>query len=295
MKKTIFYGSAVALITPMNQDYSVNYKKLKELVNWQIENKTDAIVACGTTAESATLTEEEKLNVIKTIKEQAKNKVPVIAGTGSNITKTTIEFSKRAKELNVDGILVVTPYYNKASQNGLLKHYNQIADSVNIPLIVYDVPSRTGCKITTKTFSKLKDNKNIVAVKAASGNMSEISQIAANCKQELKIYSGDDGLITPIMSIGGAGVISVLANILPEQTHNICSFYLENEQQKSAQLQLELLDLINALFVEVNPIPVKAAMNLMNLNVGPCRMPLCEIDNEKLEVLKQILKKHKLI
>lgn len=295
MKKTIFYGSAVALITPMNKDYSVNYEKIKELVNWQIENKTDAIVACGTTAESATLTEEEKLKVIETIVKETKNKVPVIAGTGSNNTKTTIEFSKRAKELNVDAILVVTPYYNKASQSGLLKHYNQIADSVNIPLIVYDVPSRTGCKIDSKTFSSLKNNKNIVAVKAASGDMSQISKIAANCKEELKIYSGDDGLITPIMSIGGAGVISVLANILPEQTHNICSHYLKNNPQKSAQLQLELLDLINTLFVEVNPIPVKAAMNLMNFNVGPCRMPLSEIDDEKLEILKQVLKKHKLI
>ena len=295
MKKTIFYGSAVALITPMNQDYSVNYEKLKELVNWQIENKTDAIVACGTTAESATLSEEEKLNVIKTIKQQAQNKVPIIAGTGSNNTKTTIEFSKKAKDLSVDAILVVTPYYNKASQSGLLKHYNQIADYVDIPVIVYDVPSRTGCKIESKTFSKLKNNQNIVAVKAASGDMSQISKIAADCKDELKIYSGDDGLITPIMSIGGAGVISVLANILPKQTHEICELYLKNNPQKSAKLQLELLELINTLFVEVNPIPVKAAMNLMGLNVGPCRMPLSEIDDEKLEVLKKVLKKYNLI
>ena len=295
MEKSIFYGSGVALITPMNNDGSVNYEKLKELVDWQIENKTDAIIACGTTGESATLTEKEKIKVIEEVVKTANSRIPIIAGTGSNNTKTTIEMSKEAKEKNVDGILVVTPYYNKASQQGLVKHYEAIANNVDIPVIVYDVPSRTGCKIEIETFEKLKKHKNIVGVKAASGNISEIATLASVAEDYLTIFSGNDDQITPIMSLGGVGVISVIANILPKETHDICTLYLDGQCEKSTKLQLNLLDLMHAMFIEVNPIPVKTAMNLMNKDVGPCRMPLCELDNSKLEILKNCLQKHNLI
>ncbi len=295
MKKSIFYGSGVALITPMNDDGSVNYEKLKELVDWQIENKTDAIIACGTTGESATLTEKEKITVIEEVVKVTNNRVPVIAGTGSNNTKTAIKLSQEAKEKNVDGILVVTPYYNKASQQGLVQHYEAIANNVDIPMIVYDVPSRTSCRIEIETFEKLKKHKNIVGVKAASGIISEIATLASIAKDNITIFSGNDDQITPIMSLGGVGVISVLANILPKETHDICTLYLEGQCEQSTKLQLKFLDLIHAIFIEVNPIPIKTAMNLMNKNVGPCRLPLCELDNNKLESLKKCLKKHNLI
>lgn len=295
MKNSIFKGAGVALITPMNNDGSVNYKKLRELVNWHIENKTDAIIACGTTGESATLSDDEHREVIKQVIEETNGRIPVIAGTGSNNTKHAIELSKEAENLKADGILVVTPYYNKASQEGLIKHYEAIADSVNIPIILYDVPSRTGCKVEIETFNKLSKHKNIVAVKAACGNISNISKIAASCKDELAIFSGNDDQITPIMSIGGIGVISVLSNILPKQTHDICSLFLEGKTKESAKLQLELLDLINALFIDVNPIPVKEAMNLMGFDVGNCRLPLCGLNENKLHILKQTLEKHNLI
>lgn len=295
MKNSIFTGAGVALITPMNGDGSVNFSKLKELVEWQIENKTDAIIACGTTGESATLEDDEHKKVIEEVVKQTRNRIPVIAGTGSNNTKYAIELSKEAQNLKADGVLVVTPYYNKASQEGLIKHYEAIANNIDIPVIVYDVPSRTGCKIELKTFKQLSKHKNIVAVKAASGDISKITKLSAECKDSLSIFSGNDDQITSIMSIGGIGVISVLSNILPKQTHDICQFCLDGDFRQSAKLQLELLDLINALFIDVNPIPVKEAMNLMGFNVGPCRMPLCNLNEGKLEILKQTLKKHNLI
>ena len=294
MENKLFKGAGVALITPMNEDKSVNYNKLKELVNWQIENKTDAIIACGTTGESSTLTDEEKLKVIEEVVKETKKRVPVIAGTGSNNTMHAVELSKKAEKLNVDGLLVVTPYYNKTSQEGLVKHYETIASSVNIPVIVYDVPSRTGCKIEPKTFETLEKIKNIEAVKAASGSISDVTTISANCKN-LKIYSGNDDQITSMMAIGGIGVISVLSNIMPKQTHEICEFFLENKVKESKELQLKLLDLTHAIFIDVNPIPVKEAMNLMGLNVGPCRLPLYKLNEKKLEILKSCLKKHNLI
>ncbi len=294
MENKLFKGAGVALITPMNEDKSINYNKLKELVNWQIENKTDAIIACGTTGESSTLTDEEKLKVIEEVVKETKKRVPVIAGTGSNNTMHAVELSKKAEKLNVDGLLVVTPYYNKTSQEGLVKHYETIASSVNIPVIVYDVPSRTGCKIEPETFKKLEEIKNIEAVKAASGSISDITTISANCKN-LKIYSGNDDQITSIMAIGGIGIISVLSNIMPKQTHEICEFFLENKVEESKKLQLKLLDLIHAIFIDVNPIPVKEAMNLMGLNVGPCRLPLYKLNEKKLEIIKSCLKKHNLI
>ena len=294
MENKLFKGAGVALITPMNEDKSVNYNKLKELVNWQIENKTDAIIACGTTGESSTLTDEEKLKVIEEVVKETKKRIPVIAGTGSNNTMHAVELSKKAEKLNVDGLLVVTPYYNKTSQEGLVKHYETIASSVNIPVIVYDVPSRTGCKIEPKTFEMLEKIKNIEAVKAASGSISDVTTISANCKN-LKIYSGNDDQITSMMAIGGIGVISVLSNIMPKQTHEICEFFLEGKVKESKELQLKLLDLIHAIFIDVNPIPVKEAMNLMGLNVGPCRLPLYKLNEKKLEILKSCLKKHNLI
>lgn len=294
MEENLFKGAGVALITPMNEDKTVNYNKLKELVNWQIENKTDAIIACGTTGESSTLTDEEKLKVIEEVIKETKKRVPVIAGTGSNNTMHAVEISKRAEKLNADGLLVVTPYYNKTSQEGLIEHYKTIANSVNIPVIVYDVPSRTGCKIEPETFKKLKEIKNIVAVKAASGSISDVTTISANCKN-LKIYSGNDDQITSTMAVGGIGVISVLSNIMPKQTHEICSLFLEGKVKESKELQLKLLDLIHAIFIDVNPIPVKEAMNLMGYNVGPCRLPLYKLNEKKLEILKKCLKKHNLI
>lgn len=295
MKNSIFTGAGVALVTPMNEDGSVNFKKLRELVEWHIENKTDAIIACGTTGESATLEDDEHKKVIEEVVKQTRGRIPVIAGTGSNNTKYAIELSKEAQNLKADGVLVVTPYYNKASQDGLVKHYEAIANNIDIPVIVYDVPSRTGCKVELKTFKQLSKHKNIVAVKAACGDISQITKLSAECGDNLPIFSGNDDQITSIMSIGGIGVISVLSNILPKQTHDICQFYLDGNAKQSAKLQLELLDLINALFIDVNPIPVKEAMNLMGFDVGPCRMPLCNLDEKKLEILKQILKKHNLI
>ncbi len=295
MKKSIFYGSGVALVTPMNDDFSVNYEKLKELVHFHIDNKTDAIIACGTTGESSTLTDEEHINVIKEVVNEANGKIPVIAGTGSNDTKHAIALSKQAQTLKADGILVVTPYYNKTSQEGLKQHYEAIANSVDIPLIIYDIPSRTGCKIEIETFKKLSKHKNIVGVKAACGVISNIAKIAANCDENFTILSGNDDQIVPIMSLGGVGVISVIANILPEQTHNICQLFLDGNVKESLKLQLKFLDLINTLFIDVNPIPIKETMNLMGFNVGPVRLPLFKLNEKKLDDLKNCLKKYNLI
>ncbi len=295
MKKPLFKGSGVALITPMHPDGSVNYEKLKELVEWHIENGTDAIIACGTTGESSTLTDLEHKKVIEEVVNQAKKRVPVIAGTGSNSTSYAIELSKEAESLKADGVLVVSPYYNKASQTGLIKHYKCIADSINIPVIVYDVPSRTGCKIEISTLKELSKHENITAIKAASGSISDVAKIANACEDNLFIFSGNDDQTVPIMSLGGVGVISVLANIAPAQTHKICELYLNGNCKESASLQLEFLNLINALFIEVNPIPVKEAMNLMGMQVGSCRLPLCELDEQKLKKLKLCLEKHKFI
>lgn len=295
MKNSIFKGSGVALVTPMYSDGSINYDKLKELVDWHIQKGTDAIIACGTTGESCTLTDEEHKKVIQEVVIQAKNRVPVIAGTGSNCTKYAIELSKEAQALKADAVLVVSPYYNKASQDGLLKHYQAIANNVDIPVIIYDIPSRTGCRIEINTFKMLSLHKNIVAVKAASGSISDVASIAAECGEDLFIFSGNDDQIVPIMSLGGMGVISVLANILPKQTHDICNLYIEGNVEKSRQIQLKFLELIQTLFIEVNPICIKKAMNLMGMDVGPCRLPLCDPNEEKLDLLKYTLKTYGLL
>ncbi len=295
MKKRIFTGAGVAIITPMHQDGTVNYEKLAWLIEKQISEKTDAILICGTTGESPTLSDQEHVKAIECAVQTANGRVPVIAGTGSNNTAHGVDLSKEAQQLGADGLLVVTPYYNKASQMGLVRHYTKIADSVSIPVIVYDVPSRTGVQIQPETFLELSKHENIVAVKAASGDISQIASIRALCGDQLDVYSGNDDQILPVLSLGGIGVLSVLSNILPRQTHDICQYYFDGKIKESTALQLELLDLIHALFIDVNPIAVKEAMNFMGLEVGNCRLPLCELTDQKREVLKQVLKRHKLI
>lgn len=292
-KSTIFTGAGVAIVTPMNADGSVNYTKYRELIDWQIENGTDAIITCGTTGESSTLGHEEHIQVMRAAVEQAAGRVPVISGTGSNDTAYCIELSKEAEALGADGLLLVTPYYNKASQKGLLLHYNRIADAVNLPIILYNIPSRTGVEIKPKTVAQLAKHPNIVAVKDATGNIATVAQIAALC--DIDIYSGNDDQIVPLLSLGGKGVISVLSNILPRQTHDICAKWFAGDVQGSRDLQLHYLDLIAALFSDVNPIPVKEAMNLMGMEVGDCRLPLCGMEVAARDNLAAVLRRYQLL
>ena len=287
---SIFTGAGVAIVTPMNEDGSVNFDKLGEIIEYQIANKTDAIIICGTTGESSTLTHEEHLACIKYAVDKTAKRIPVIAGTGSNCTNTAIYLSTEAEKYGVDGLLVVTPYYNKATQNGLVEHFTEIAASVNVPIILYNVPSRTGCNILPETAVKIaKKAKNVVAVKEASGNISQVAKLAKLIKENnlnFDIYSGNDDQIVPLLSLGGKGVISVLSNIAPEEAHNIVTEYLAGNVTKSLELQLLALDVIDGLFCEVNPIPVKAAMNMMGLNVGPLRKPLTTMEADNQERLK---------
>ncbi len=276
MKKTIFTGSAVAIITPMHPDGKVNYEELKKLVDFQISNGTDSIVVCGTTGESATLNDEEHVQVIKAVIDHTAGRVPVIAGAGSNDTAYACWLSKEAKALGADALLHVTPYYNKTSQTGLIRHFNAVADATDLPVILYNVPSRTGVNIRPDTYWELSKHPNIVAAKEANGDFSEIVKTAALCGDELALYSGCDDQIVPLLSLGGKGVISVLANVMPKETHEICFLFFEGKIQESAALQKKLLPLINALFMDVNPIPVKEAMTLMGYAVGSCRLPLDE-------------------
>ncbi len=292
-KSTIFTGAGVAIVTPMNADGTVNYDKYRELIDWQIENGTDAIITCGTTGESSTLTAEEHILVIKTAVEQTKGRVPVIAGTGSNDTVFGIDLSVEARELGVDALLLVTPYYNKASQRGLIAHYNAIADAAKLPTILYNVPSRTGVNIQPATVAKLYENPYICAVKEASGDISQVAKIAAMC--DIDIYSGNDDQIVPILSLGGKGVISVLSNVCPRETHDMCAKWFAGDTKGSADIQLNLLDLCNTLFIDVNPIPVKEALNLMGWQVGECRLPLCNMDDAQRSALSAVMQKHGLI
>ena len=289
MKKTPFIGSGVALITPFD-DNTVNYKVLEELIEYQIANNTDAIIICGTTGEPATMTESEKKEVIHFTVEKVNKRIPVIAGTGSNCTKTAIEMSKYAESVGVDGVLIVTPYYNKTTQKGLIEHYKAIAENINIPIIMYNVPGRTGLNLLPTTIKELSKIENIVAVKEASGNFSQIAEIANLCGEDIYIYSGNDDQIVPVLSLGGVGVISVLANVAPNETHEIVSKFLKGDIEKSRELQLKLLPLINALFCEVNPIPVKEAVRLIGFNVGNVRLPLVPMSNDNREKLKETLK-----
>lgn len=292
----IFKGSGVAIVTPMNTDGSVNYEKLSELVNYQIEHKTDAIIICGTTGESATLSEEEHRKCIETAVKAADGRVPVIAGSGANNAAHAVELSKSAEAAGADALLVVTPYYNKATQKGLYEYYKLIADNTSLPIIMYNVPSRTGTNIKPETAMKIaREIKNVVGIKEACGNLSQIAELAALNDGSLDIISGNDDQTVPILSLGGIGVISVLANVAPEDTHNMVVEFLNGNIEKARTLQLKAIELINALFVEVNPMPVKTAMNLMGMNVGPLRLPMCEMEEKNVEVLKKALKNYGLL
>ena len=287
---SIFTGAGVAIVTPMKENGDVNFEKLGEILEEQIAEGTDAGIICGTTGESSTMTHEEHLEAIKYTVDKVNKRIPVIAGTGSNCTETAIYLSKEAEQYGADGLLLVTPYYNKATQKGLIAHYTAVANAVKLPIILYNVASRTGCNITPETAAYLAEHvENIVGIKEASGNISQVAQIAALTKGKMDIYSGNDDQIVPILSLGGKGVISVLSNVAPKYTHEIVAKFMEGEVKESCEMQLAALPLVHALFSEVNPIPVKAAMNLMGKEVGPLRMPLTEMEEEHKEALKKAM------
>ncbi len=288
----IFTGAGVALITPMNEDGSVNYEKLRELLEFHVANKTDAIIICGTTGEASTLSDEEHLQCIRFACEVINKRIPVIAGTGSNCTQSAIELSKEAEKSGVDGLLLVTPYYNKATQNGLKAHYKAIAKEVNVPIILYNVPSRTGTRLAPQTVVDLcHEVPNIVGVKDATGDISEVAELMSLAKGTVDVYSGNDDQIVPVLSLGGKGVISVLSNILPKETHDMVASYLEGDVVKSCEMQLKYFDLVKALFCEVNPIPVKKALNLMGMEVGSLRLPLTEMEDANAKRLEEEMRK----
>lgn len=292
---SIFKGAGVAIVTPFHEDGSVNYEKFAELIEFQIQNGTDAIIVCGTTGESSTLTHEEHLNVIKFCAEKVNKRIPVVAGTGSNCTSTAVYLSTEAEKYGVDGLLLVTPYYNKATQNGLFEHFKKVADSVKLPIILYNVPSRTGCNIMPQTAVRLcSEVSNIVGIKEASGNISQVAKLAslAQGKADIDIYSGNDDQIVPILALGGKGVISVLSNVAPRQTHEICAKFFEGDIEGSYSEQLRSIELFDALFCEVNPIPVKEALNLMGKEVGPTRMPLSKMEDANVEKLRTAMKNY---
>ena len=287
---SIFKGAAVAIITPFQENREINYPKLAEIIDDQIAHHTDAIVICGTTGESSTLTHEEHLEAIRFTVEHVAGRVPVIAGTGSNCTETAIYLSTEAEKYGADALLVVTPYYNKATQKGLIAHYTAIAESVNLPIIMYNVPSRTGCNIQPETAAYLAKNvKNIAGIKEASGNISQIAKLMQLAEGQIELYSGNDDQVVPIMALGGLGVISVLSNVAPQQTHDMVAKFLEGDVAGSREIQLKALPLIDALFCEVNPIPVKAAMNMMGWEAGPLRMPLTEMEPQNRERLRKAM------
>ncbi len=292
MRKPIFTGSAVAIVTPFTKD-NIDFNKLEELIEFQIKNNTDALVICGTTGEASTLSDEEHLAAIKFAVDITKKRIPVIAGTGSNDTRYAIELSQKAQELGADAILSVTPYYNKTTQKGLFAHFQAIAQSITIPIILYNVPGRTGLNINPETVKLLSEIINIVAIKEC--NLAQVGDIVNLCSKDFVVYSGDDNMILPTLSIGGKGVISVMANIIPQDTHDIASKYLSGDLDGAMNLQLKVLNLIKTLFIEVSPIPIKAAMNLMKMNVGTCRLPLVEMSESNLLLLKNELKSYKLI
>lgn len=295
MANHIFTGSGVAIVTPMNSDGSVNYDAFGKLLEFHVENGTDAIIACGTTGESATLSEKEHCEVLSFVAEKINGRIPVVAGTGSNDTSTAIMLSKSAEKTGADALLCVTPYYNKTSQAGLIKHYNMIADSVDLPIILYNVPSRTGCNIQPKTYQELCKHPNIVAAKEASGNISQVALIRSLCGDSLDIYSGNDDQTVPFMSLGALGVISVFANICPAEMHRICQYCLDNDFAKAQELNFRYLELMNIMFSDVNPIPIKTAMNLYGFEAGECRMPLVAMDASAYHNLKDCLAKYELL
>ncbi len=292
----IFKGAGVAIATPFYDNGEINYDEFERLIEFQIENGTDAIIVCGTTGEAATMSEKEHMDVVKFCIDKVNKRIPVIAGTGSNCTQTAIELSKLAEEYGADGLLVVTPYYNKATQGGLVAHFSAVADAVSLPIILYNVPSRTGCNILPETAAKLaKEHKNIVGIKDATGNISQTIKMMSLCEGSLDLYSGDDDQIVPIMSVGGVGVISVLSNVAPRQEHEICQKCLEGDFAAARELQFKAYPLVKALFSEVNPIPVKSALKMIGIQAGPLRLPLTEMEPENQAKLKEEMKKFGLI
>ena len=289
MKKPVFTGAAVAIITPMNADGSVNFEELGRIIDDQIAHGTDAIVICGTTGESPTLSDEEHTACIRYAVKQAAGRVPVIAGTGSNDTKYAIWLSQQAQADGADALLLVTPYYNKTTQAGLIAHFTAMADAAGIPVILYNVPSRTGLNIAPETALELSKHPLINGIKEASGNISQVAKIAQLCGDELNIYSGNDDQVVPLLSLGGKGVISVVSNVKPELMHDCCKAWFDGDTRKACQLQLEILPLADALFCEVNPIPVKYAMNVLGWNAGACRLPLVEPSDAHKEKIEQAL------
>ena len=294
MSKPVFTGAGVAIITPF-KDGAVDYDALGELIEFQIANNTDAIIICGTTGESSTMTDDEHIDTIAYCVKKVNKRVPVIAGTGSNDTAYCIFLSKEAEKVGADALLISTPYYNRASQKGLALHFKAVADEVNIPIILYNIPGRTGMAISVDCLKEIADHPNIVGLKEASGDISYLTKVAAEVGNKIDIYSGNDDIIVPVMSVGGKGVISVLSNVMPQETHDIVDMYLKGDVEGSRKLQLKLLDLINALFIEVNPIPVKTALNLMGYKGGDLRMPLCEMTEGNFEKLKAEMKAQGLI
>lgn len=294
MKKRIFTGAGVAIVTPFKDD-KVDFETLGKLIDFHIENKTDALIVCGTTGESATLEDNEHRAVIDYSVERAAHRIPVIAGTGSNNTSYACDLSRHAMESGVDGLLCVTPYYNKTSQKGLVRHYFAIADSTSLPVIVYNIPGRTGLNITPETYKELSAHPNIVATKEGNGCISSVIQTRHLCGDELDVYSGNDDWVVPILSIGGIGVISTTSNIMPREMHDMCSLYFEGKTEQSAQLQIKLIDIIDAMFCEVNPIPLKTAMGLMGLCSGEVRLPLCEMEDKNKDKLTAVLRKYELL
>lgn len=287
---TVFKGAGVAIVTPFHKDGSINFERFADLIEFQINNSTDAIIVCGTTGEASTMSHEEHLSAIEFCVKQVAGRVPVVAGTGSNCTETAIYLSKEAEKMGADGLLLVSPYYNKATQNGLYTHFKAIADSVKIPVILYNIQGRTGVNITPDTIVRLwRDVENIVGVKEASGNISQIAKILQLANGEIDVYSGNDDQIVPILSLGGKGVISVLSNVAPYETHRMCQLYFDGDVVESAKEQLRALPLCDALFCEVNPIPVKAALNMMGMEAGPLRLPLTEMEDAHKEVLRKAM------
>ena len=287
----IFTGAGVAIVTPFHEDESINYDRLDELIDFHCENGTDCIIICGTTGESATMTEEEHLECVKFAIDRAKGRIPVIAGTGSNCTRTAVELSKEAADYGADGLLVITPYYNKASKAGMVNHFMQVADAVHTPVYVYNVPGRTGVSLTYEALAEISQHKNIVGIKEASGNMSLICQFSKLINENFNVYSGNDDINVALMSMGGAGSISVMANILPKEVHDIAMACQNGDFETARKMQLKYLDFINALFIETNPIPIKEAMNMAGLNVGGYRLPLCPMADDTKAVLKAEMEK----
>lgn len=295
MRKPIFTGAGVAMITPMHSDGSINFDVMEQIIEYQIENGTDAIIACGTTGEAATLSEDEHCQVLSFVSEKVNGRIPVIAGTGSNDTSTAVSLSKKAKQYGADALLCVTPYYNKTSQAGLVKHFNTIADSVDLPMIVYNVPSRTGCNIQPTTYAELCKHPNIVATKEANGDISSVSKTRSLCGDNLYIYSGNDDQTVPFMSLGALGVISVFSNFCPKEMHDICQLCLDDKFKEASKLNFHYVELMNVMFSDVNPIPVKTAMNLLGFDAGECRLPLVPMSEQGYHNLKDIFAKYNLI